>query len=447
MNRQRQLPSLLTLLLLAPACVPPAVDIEAILIEVDQLSLIDLWPDFDPGLYPVAIYNGSHTYLFRHPSPPAEFEPAGTVDRPGGMWVYRGLHGSVRANSAIEIGGTVTATVMLDPDDYPGPEATAALIGHELFHIHQAVHLAHWSANEAVLFTFPIANPEQLGLRRLESEALRRAFAAITDRKSACWTAAALQFRRQRFRALSEGQWQYERKNELKEGVAQYIQNRASPAPDESIPKDGFAPGEIRNRGYATGNVMSFLLDRLRPGWRAEISADTALTLDSLLTLSLGDLPRVCEFKDNLVRDIRATAESDVRDLNRQRVNMLREFQDRAGWRIVMTASLPNWLWPGGFDPLNITALTRGRLLHKRWLQLSTADASVEILDRSSLTIPVGEHPMFNGIQEVIVTGIEARPEPDMDNDTLRVTLEGIIIRAVGAQWKMEGQTLTIQLP
>ncbi len=208
-----------------------------------------------------------------------------------------------------------------------------------------------------------------------------------------------------------------------------------------------FPPGEIRNRGYATGNIMSTLLDRLRPGWREQISADTGLTLDSLLTLSLGDLPRACEFEDDLERDIRATAESDVREFKRQRVNVLREFQDRAGWRIVITAKQPNWFWPGGFDPSNITALTRGRLLHNRWLKLSTGDASVEILDRSSLTIPVGEHPMFNGMQEVLVTGIDARPEPDMENDTLRVTLEGIIIRAVGAQWKMDGQTLTIQLP
>src|SRR5438045_2167373 len=32
-----------------------------------------LWPDFQPALTPVAIYDGRTTVLFRHPAPPAEF--------------------------------------------------------------------------------------------------------------------------------------------------------------------------------------------------------------------------------------------------------------------------------------------------------------------------------------------------------------------------------------
>lgn len=42
--------------------------------EVERISgEITLWPGFDPRSFPLAVFDGERTYLFRHPAPPPEF--------------------------------------------------------------------------------------------------------------------------------------------------------------------------------------------------------------------------------------------------------------------------------------------------------------------------------------------------------------------------------------
>jgi hypothetical protein len=58
-----------------PVPVPLPPDAFAIVAEADRLAARELWPGFDPRTVPVAIHDGEQTLLFRHPSPPAGFEP------------------------------------------------------------------------------------------------------------------------------------------------------------------------------------------------------------------------------------------------------------------------------------------------------------------------------------------------------------------------------------
>ncbi|MCG8606567.1 hypothetical protein MJD09_16490, partial [bacterium] len=67
-----------------------------------------LWPNYDPLSIPLAIFDGSNTYLFRHPNPPEGFQKA---DRAS---VFSGRHPAVTANTSAEIGGVLSATLLLD---------------------------------------------------------------------------------------------------------------------------------------------------------------------------------------------------------------------------------------------------------------------------------------------------------------------------------------------
>lgn len=88
----------------------------------------------------------------------------------------------------------------------------------------QREHYPTWTANEVELFVYPIEDAKLLGLRRLESEALRRALLAQGPEEAACWVATALAMRRERFGGLPDGAVAYERGTELVEGLAQYAE-------------------------------------------------------------------------------------------------------------------------------------------------------------------------------------------------------------------------------
>ena len=70
------------------------------------------WPGFAPIEIPLAIHDGTHTYLFRHPSPPGEFTPLPDSDPPAHR--MPGRHPMVIANSTATIGDIACATLVYD---------------------------------------------------------------------------------------------------------------------------------------------------------------------------------------------------------------------------------------------------------------------------------------------------------------------------------------------
>lgn len=388
--------------------------------EMDRIAARPLWPNFEPLKIPVAIFDGERTLLFRHPSPPEGFEAV--QDAPG-VFAFPGRYSAVTANTNVQIGGVGTATVMLDHSTDRSLEETAAVIVHEAFHVFQASRHSDWQANDAEVFVYPFENVDGLVLRRLETEALRRALGAEAAAASAGWAKTALHLREQRFKELGSFA-DYEVNTELKEGLAQYVQFLAC-GRDAEIAAEGYAPDKVRPRAYATGSAFAFLLDRFEPSWKAKLEAGPTQSLSDLLADALPEDKAIRRFTERERQEAKERAVKDVAELKKVKAEAADAFEAEPGWRVTIEAG-DGPLWPNGFDPMNVRRIDAKRVLHSRFLKLGNASAKIEILGRPSLTVAAGEHPIFNGIRRLLMTGFSAEPKiVDIDGKT-RLEAEGL---------------------
>jgi hypothetical protein len=409
----------------------------------DSLATHDLWPGFNPRSTPVAIFDGTRTLLFRHPAPPARFTPLAGHDS---VWVHPGRDSSVSANTSTDLGGVTTATLMPASDSVPGLHRAGILI-HEAFHVFQRAHHPSWAANEADLFTYPVNDGQVLTLRRLESEALRRALMARAKSGARCWGHTAMALRGERFSRLPAGAAAYERGTELNEGLATYVEWRATDAPDSNVmPAGEFPTEQIRQRGYRSGVALARLLDRLSPSWRATLEAHDSVPLDSMLSAAIAAQPGApCAFTDAERDSIRSLAESDEAALAERLATDRRNFLDQPGWRLIIQAAHP--LFPQGFDPLNVKVLAPGEVLHARLVKLGNDAGSVEVIGRASLSEAAGAHPLFNGVRALTITGIDSPPRVIREGDGLSLSAEGITGMFRGARADTAGMVVTVRLP
>lgn len=442
-----------------------------------------MWPGFDPMATPLAIFDGTNTFLLRHPSPPREFPVYGSdAEKPSaGIRIYEGRHPAVTANTSVEIGGFQTATIMFDADS-PDNSVTklAAMAIHEAFHVFQSRNHPEWPANEADLFVYPVDDTELLTLRRMEIRALDNALrslphdgirshanskGATSDKSTAgaglarskpipeatrCWAAAALALRGDRYASMDERFAAYERGTELNEGLATYVELVAARGPIPKLPADGFGPTEIRPRGYAVGAGLALLLDAFSADWKQTLEQDHSQSLDALLRLALDDsdvsraTPTVPEFDRAILTDstsgscgfsasemdsIRQQADAAIATLQSERVRQRSAFDARDGWRVTVEADASEPLWPQRFDPLNV-GLVSGGLLHTRMLRLGNGSGEFEALDDSpdqdidALTEGLGPHPLFNGVLRAVVNGLE-EPTIEQFEDSVSVQAPG----------------------
>ncbi len=409
----------------------------------DSLATHDLWPGFNPRSTPVAIFDGSRTLLFRHPAPPQPFTPLADHDS---VWVHPGRDSSVSANTSTELGGVTTATLMPASDSTSALRRAGILI-HEAFHVFQRAHHHSWSANEADLFTYPVNDGQVLTLRRLESEALRRALMARTKPEARCWAHAAMALRGERFARLPAGSAAYERGTELNEGLATYVEWRATDAPDSNVlPAHEYPPEKIRDRGYRSGVALARLLDRLSPDWRAELEAHDSVPLDSLLSAAIANpAGQPCGFTGTERDSISRVAASDVAALTDRLAADRRNFLDRPGWRLIIKAASP--LFPQGFDPLNVSVVAPGEVLHSRLVMLGNDAGRIEVIGRPSLSEAAGAHPLFNGVRALTVTGLDMPPSVMRGDGGLRVTADGITAEFRGATADTTGTVVTLHVP
>ena len=415
----------------------PALGLEA---EVGRVAATrgPLWPGFDPLAVPLAVYDGTRTYLFRHPAPPPEFEAVpGAPDAA----VYDGRHEAVAANSSAEVGGVPTATVLTEGG------APAPLVVHEAFHVFQRGRHPGWTANEADLFVYPVDDAALLALRRLETAALQRALA--DEGGAACWARAALALRERRYARLDSASVAYERGTELNEGLASYVEGRAGGPTAADALAVTFGPADVRRRAYATGHALARLLDLSAPGWQERFEADDRQTLDGALVRALGEGGPACTLDPALVAEAERRAAEDVAALAADRARSLDAFGARAGWRVVVEAG-GEPLWPEGFDPLNVERVGAGRVLHARYVRVGNGAGRLEALDAAgadveALTDGVGPHPLFNGVRRVEVAGLD-EPEVRDEGGTVTVRAPGVAATFRGAVLDRRGRTVTVRL-
>jgi hypothetical protein len=424
----------------------PSDRVAALVAAFDSMVRRDLWPGFRPDTIPLAIFDGTRTVLVRHPAPPPEFS---RVTRGQIVAEMNGRHPAVTANSSADVGGRRTAT-LLPRFEGSSPRDWAAVMVHEAFHVYQRARHASWQANEADLFTYPFHDAGALARRRLELAALRRALEVETAGGAACWARAALAEREGRFAALGAEPAAYERGGELNEGIANYVQFRASgkPLAPELTPAE-LPPERVRDRVYLTGPAIGQILDRLAPAWRKELElADAAASLDGALARAVAARGGArCEFTPAERADAERVAARDVEALASRLADEKARFDSAAGASLEVDASRAT-LSVGGFDPLNVVRLSPSEIIHRRYLALKNAAGELEVIGHTAVTegVPAAAHPLFSGVRRLRLTGLPAAPAVAERDGAVEVTAEGIRLRFRGATVARDGARVRVTL-
>ncbi len=394
---------LASLAAIRPAAAQPLPTALAIVEEFDRRTSPDLWPGFDPMSIPLAIYDGRRTWLFRHPHPPPAF--TAVADRPDAT-VFEGRHVAAVANTQAEIDGVSTAIIVIDPAGPSSARSYAALLVHEAFHVFQREAHPSWGGREADLLTYPVHDTVALALRRLETEALRRAVAAHDPEAAACWGGRALALRRDRFDLLPDESVAFERGTEQLEGLADYVEGRVlSDTPVDPFAGWLFAADDVRFRSYAAGAAIALLLDRLSPDWRGRLEREDTLFLDALLAGAADRPAATCALSQAQRDSARAWAREAAVDLAARRSALRVRITSQPGWTVIVeTDGEP--LRVQQYDPWNAHAVADGELVHTRVLALSGAGGTVRVRDRDALTEAAGPHPLFTGVRRVTVAGL-----------------------------------------
>jgi hypothetical protein len=420
-------------------------DAFSVIAEFDRLAARDLWPGFHAAATPIALFDGERTLLFRHPSPPPGFSAltgrSDVLQMPGRL-------DEVTSNSSAKIGGVMTATLMPSPGSSDRSRAGTAI--HEAFHVFQRTRHPGWGANEADLFTYPMNDPAQLAARRREYALLRRALGQRDSASSACDAFVAVIERRTRLEALGAAGATYERKNELNEGLASYVQARATSAPFADVAPDSTMSADaIRWYAYVSGPVLGRLLDRFAPSWRDSLEANDKQSLDELLGAALArtntERP-MCGLTPSDRASIDAGAARAAAALAQSLVAERTRFLAQTGWRLEIDASRQSLLLQG-FDPLNVHRVTPGEVLHTRFVKLGGSTGSVEVLGRGALSEAAGAHPLFNGVRRVTITGLDKEPVVRDENGEVAVSAPGVTVRFRGASVTRENGLIRVTLP
>ena len=389
-----------------------------------------LWQDFNLLTIPLAVYDGTNTYLWNHPSPPSDFEKLADGSN---VYLSSGRHPSLVANSVAEINGTNTATVFYVKDEQRREiDDWLPLLAHEAFHVYQRDYLENRGANEADLFLYPFDDAHLLTWRRLETYALRKALSASAEEGKAGWAQVALDYRNRRFGAMQEAFVTYERGTELIEGTATYVEYKvAAKSPDLK----NFAATKVRQRGYETGAAFCFLLDEFTMGWQERLMSDNQSSLDGLLGETLSESTRKGIDRRELGA-IANQAQRDVEQLRLERKEKRTTFDNAEGWKLILLSNDADLLRVEEFDPLNV-AIVEGGVLHERYLNLAASATQVEILNAQCLTEARGDHPLFSGVKLATIN-LKDKPKISKDGEVVRIesdSVNGTVSASAVAIW------------
>ena len=428
--------SWVVVLWLAASCARPAPDGPAprpydLASAFDSVADGSVWPGFDPRAIPLAVFDGTNTWMFRHPHALAGFHRVDSLPR---TQVYRGQHPLMRANTSLDWNGVPTATLLLDTLRNPSPRAWSRVAAHEAFHVFQRAHYPTWGGNDVQLFVYPMTDTLNLELRRLETLSLRAAMLNGEPEETACWARAAVHARKERFGFLDSASVAYERGTEMLEGLAEYVGARAS-GTAISVPDPSYPPEDVRARSYAIGAAMGDLLDRMDPAWKRRLAADPDQHLDELLerAATKPGSRRFCGPVPEDLRAIKTASRADVADLEARLQARREEFLTAPGWRLIVEATNAP-LFPKRFDPLNVLRVTDLEVLHTRHLELGNEQGTIEILNRSGLTLGNHGHPLFAGVLRLTVTSLPAPPAVRDSSGVVMVEGNGIVGRFRGAR-------------
>lgn len=326
----------------------------AVVARIEEIAAgKSLWPGFDPRRVPLALFDGQRTYLFSHPAPPEGFRSESV--RGTTVHVYEGRHEAVIANTNIELGGVMTATLMRDGGlrDLP-PDAVAAVAIHEAFHVYQFHKPDVWKfANEAVRFLYPITDASLTARRLVEIRALRRALERADRDDRLGWAKRAIRARRERLAAMDPSFAEYERRVEMVEGLAAYMEGKAA-GRSEAHHLDENNVADVRRICYGTGHAWALLLDEAAPQWKEALEQGVYASLDEALGAVL-DRETVDErdFSNEERDEISTRARDEVRRVEEERARLEAAFASRQGRRLAVEVGDGALFQVFGMDPTN----------------------------------------------------------------------------------------------
>jgi hypothetical protein len=435
---------------------PPkaAHDVFAFVRALDEAAARGVWPGFRPSGIPVALYDGEHTILLRHPSPPPEFSPMS--GRPG-VLIATGRHLAVTSNSTREIGGVRTATVIATPSE--PVERTMLAVVEEVFHVFWLARHPSFRPNEMARYAYPVDEADNLHALLAEDEALARALEAQRIDDAAGWAAVSLAIRRERVPRMAEDVRTFEVSLVMVEGTANYVARVSVGEPASRTVDRLRAPRpaeDVRWRFYDTGAALCLLLDRLSPGWQARSDRQPALTIVELMEEALrGRDAAGASFSKADADGFQARAAAGVADLGARRQRLRGELLERQGGRVVIE------VMPGAepfrvqrFDPINLMVIDAGAIAHANYLTLSVPQGTVELTNPGfvrgtfggtvSVTEAAGRHPLSDGVRRMTIAGIQGAPKVGSEEGTVSVEAPGVRLTLRGAEVRVDGAFIRI---
>lgn len=407
-------------------------------------SQTELWPGFDPNGIPLAFFDGKRTILFAHPHPPEGFQEA----RIGGVpaHVFDGRHSAVAGHSAVELGGVVTATLLLDRLPELGLDELAAIVIHEAFHVYQLQNPEVWPfGNEGDRLRYPVTDPGVMAQRLFEIRALRRAVESESFDDRVGWAKRAAQARRERFAMLEPAFVKYERETEMIEGMASYVE--AAAVSRTQVRLDEAHVGDVRRTCYGAGHALGALLDALSPDWKAQINRRVYTWLDEALAAALDGYGRIParEFSSAERSELLERGRAEAQRLSDERAEREAEFEARPGRRLIVIAGGSGPMRMNGMDPSNVRlAARRHGVIHTRVLFLRAGESRIEMyrdegVDIEALTEGVGPSPLFDGIHRAVFSLREGDWRVSADGGTLKVNGGGIEAELQVSRWAEDG--------
>lgn len=427
----------------AGAAAGEIVDPFAVIEAFDRFGAMEIWPGYEAGRQPIAIFDGERTLLLHHPAPPEGFEPLAGHE---GVLAWPGRHPAMRWNSTVEIGGLRTATLLLTIEPGRDVETEASILLHEAFHVWSKPRHPTWRPNENDRYSYPVGDATNYLDLLLEEEALARALEAETGDEAAAWAAAALATRLERTARLEPEHRGFENALELQEGTAVYVARTAlGTALDTERLRESQPPQGIRWRCYEVGAAAAALLDRLQPAWKARIEAQPDLTFTQLLQSALTGRKMVpAKLSADEIAAIEARAEEGIRGLREQRASRYEEFRSRPHRVTIEIGPDVEPFRLANFDPINLEILDGGEALHLHGIVLERPGGRVQIdnprfVRRSftgvlALTSPAGAHPFTGGVVRVEVAGMEQAPTVHAEDGVVTIEGEGVSASIDGAE-------------
>jgi len=401
----------------------PVADVFELMDEINRVKNDTLWPGFYPGEIPTAIFDGINTYLFKHPSPPEAFI---VLKEKEDVWVFKGQHSQVRGNSRVQLNGIWTATSVLRTHsrltgEKYSKQNMAGIIIHEQFHVFQRLTHPDWRPNDGHLFNYPLDTPQMLAIRRLETEALRRAAIARSHEEAYGWVKETLRWRYKRHHLLDDVLIQYEGELQRFEGLAEYIECISGGKDLTRIPVDpGFAPGAIRHLGYLMGRWTAVILDRLDPDWKETMESGQAEYLHEILETTASSSNHTCVFSDEEQESYFQKAKEAVEDRRNTVQRLRKEFDSQQGYRIEIVSFK---------TPLNLVmffadrteALSQRELLHRFLLMLRNDNGAITVRELRSIT----ENDGSTGVEKLTIGGITEKPLIENIEGKIKITAKG----------------------